>query len=165
MTAKQLGRGVGLERGEAVGRRVWRGDEWRCGLCVRCRSLPGMSHVAVLKGETLPPRREGLHPRTIDAPHRHMAFGPHTPLPWQPAVRSCLLPLFRISGGLGRVLLVKARGDRGAGGIHGCLDKQDLEWPSFMAFDVGLEKYIGERDRAIKIQSARFKRGHLSSDP
>ena len=101
MTAKQLGRGVGLERGEAVGRRVWRGDEWRCGLCVRCRSLPGMSHVAVLKGETLPPRREGLHPRTIDAPHRHMAFGPHTPLPWQPAVRSCLLPPFRISGGLG----------------------------------------------------------------
>ena len=34
---------AGLERGEAVGRRVWRGDEWRCGLCVSCRFLPGMS--------------------------------------------------------------------------------------------------------------------------
>ena len=32
-----------VERGEAVGRRVWRGDEWRCGLCVSCTSLPGMS--------------------------------------------------------------------------------------------------------------------------
>ena len=40
-----------------------------------------------------------------------------------------------------------SRGDRGEGGIHGCLGGQDLERPVVMAFDDVLEEYIGGRDR------------------
>jgi hypothetical protein len=45
--------------------------------------------------------------------------------------------------------------DRGEGGIHGCLDEQDLEGPVVVAFDVdGLEGYIGVWDRSSKKESA-----------